>query len=87
MAKFTYIVTMTVPDEDQVPIEEILDFYGETDVYGFVQPLSPEQMAGVVLRERLGCDEDYGFDYSVDYEDYGTFLLRLTEQGKLGGVR
>ena len=31
------------------------------------------------MQERMGCDEDYGFDYTVDCEDYGTFLLKLTE--------
>ena len=71
MAKFTYLVTVEVPDEPQVPNDDgIAEFYcvvqeGHPLKY---QPLESDELAEVVMRERLGCDEDYGFDYTVDYE-------------------
>jgi hypothetical protein len=66
---FTYKVTVTVPDEPAVLGE---DYSRWEDVF-FDDPDAPAQvssqsMAGIVMAERLGCDEDYGFDYRVNYE-------------------
>lgn len=89
MAKFTYLVTVEVSDESITAPERYVDEASWIDDKGdLVTPyLVSEQMADIVMSERLSCEDDYGFDYTVDYEDYGTFLLQLTEQGKLGGAR
>ena len=59
MAKFTYKVIVEVPDEGLI-------LGGDWDEDGKVY--SPDEMAAIVMRERLGCDEWYGFDYTVNYE-------------------
>jgi len=58
-----YKVTVTVPDEPQVLSEDYSHFSEEED--GSVDSAG---MARIVMAERLGCDEDYGFEYRVDYD-------------------
>ena len=81
--KFTYLVTVEVPDNDLMPTEiddgDICEFYGNEKEEG-TGGFSPATLAMIVMRERLNCDEHYGFDYSVEYEDYGAFLLRVWKQ-------
>jgi hypothetical protein len=55
MARFYYLVYVDVPDNDLVLRDEVGSF-------------SPETLANIVMQERMGCDEDYGFDYTIDYE-------------------
>ena len=55
--RFTYKVTVTVPDEVQTVYHH--------DIW---QNLGPESMTGIVMMERLSFEEDYGFDYSVEWE-------------------
>ena len=68
MAKFTYLVTVEVPDEPQQTTQyEVIDFYGDPSL-DHTQKFSAPKRADIVMAERLGCDEDYGFKYTVDYE-------------------
>ena len=67
MARFTYKVTVDVPDNALRPDnEDVTEFWAyELDEEG---NLSPEILSHIVMSERLGCDEDYGFGYSVDWD-------------------
>ena len=74
MAKFTYMVTVTVPDEP-MQVSEYTD-YEDVFIDGFDEATdqslcSPFALAKIVMASRLGYDEDYGFDYTVDYEAVG----------------
>lgn len=68
MARYYYMVYVDVPDNDLVPSDDdIREFYcGEAE--DEVGSFSPETLANIVMQERLGCDENYGFDYTIDYE-------------------
>ena len=68
MAKFTYLVTVEVDDGDvEITDWNTSEFYGDGDgMSGETFPA--DTRAEIVMRERLGCDENYGFEYSVDYE-------------------
>ena len=75
MTEFTYRVTVTVDDDMGMPIEcyneDLFDWTDDDiDEEGNVTArwLSPETMARIVMSQRLGCDEDYGFGYRVDWE-------------------
>lgn len=63
MAKFIYLVTVEVPDEPVVLGDEYERWYQDED-----NSVGPVGMSQIVMLERLGCDEDYGFDYTVEYE-------------------
>jgi len=72
--RFTYTVTVEVEDDLGMPIEcydekwfHLTD--NDEDEEGNITArwLSPETMAGIVIAERLGHDEDYGFDYSIGW--------------------
>jgi len=67
MAKFTYLVTIEVSDDDLVPSDDnIREFYcGEAE--DEIGSFSPATLATIVMQERMGCDEDYGFDYTIDW--------------------
>ena len=73
MRRFTYKVVVDVPDDSKILSEEFMEMWGEQDCEDvdpskwFYEPLSPEVLSRIVMSERLGCDEDYGFDYTVDY--------------------
>ena len=60
MAKFTYLVTVEVPDESTMVQE---NQYEDTET-----PHSPREMADQVMAERIYFEEEYGFPYTVDYE-------------------
>jgi hypothetical protein len=81
MTTFTYIVKVEVPDNNLVPDDDnISEFYcGEAE--DEAGSFSPETLAMIVMRERFGCDEDYGFDYSVEYETGKDLLERLSNLG------
>jgi hypothetical protein len=67
MERFTYKVIVDVPDDALRPDnEEVAEMWTfEEDENG---KLSPETLSKIVLSERLGCDEDYGFYYRVDWD-------------------
>ena len=62
MAKFIYLVTVEVPDETVVLGEEYERWYQDED-----NSVGPVGMSQIVMLERLGYVEDYGFEYAVDY--------------------
>ena len=74
MARFYYRVWVDVPDEalsfpEGSEFNECYDWYAEDFTEGEgPMTYSPESMALIVMGERLGCDEDYGFPYTVDWE-------------------
>jgi hypothetical protein len=74
VTRFTYKVIVDVPDDSLRPDnkdvvecwsmdEEFDDETGEGK-----GTFSPETLSRIVLSERLGCDEDYGFYYRVDWD-------------------
>jgi hypothetical protein len=74
VTKFTYTVTVEVEDDLGMPIEcyneDLFDWTDDDyDEDGNITArwLSPDTMASIVMANRLGCDEDYGFDYTVDW--------------------
>lgn len=76
MARFYYKVWVDIPDDpgftyrfDKEEREDWADDYNEdADGDPTVPVWSHEALSKIVMSERLGCDEDYGFDYVVDYE-------------------
>jgi hypothetical protein len=67
MQRFTYKVIVDVPDDALRPNNEdvVSTWEYELDENGH---LSPETLSKIVLSERLGPDEDYGFNYRVDWD-------------------
>ena len=73
MARFTYKVIVDVPDDSMRPDnEDVAEFWSldeeEDDEGNGDGKFSPETLSRIVLSERLGCDEDYGFYYRVDWD-------------------
>jgi hypothetical protein len=77
MARFYYLVYVDVEDGlvevsggDHSGLAEFhvdaSEYDGEDEALKSV--FSPEARANIVMSERLGCDDDYGFDYTIDYE-------------------
>jgi hypothetical protein len=73
---FTYKVMVEVEDDMGMPVEcynedlfDLTDNIEDEDGSVVARFLQPEVMADIVMRERLGGDEDYGFDYTVEYEN------------------
>jgi hypothetical protein len=60
--RVVYTVTVTVPDEPQVLSDDYEEYAQYED-----NSVGPHGMARIVMAERLGGDEEYGFDYTVDY--------------------
>lgn len=67
MQRFTYKVVVDVPDDAIRPEDEdIAEFWSlDADEEG---NFSPDTLSQIVMSERLGCDEYYGFDYKIDWE-------------------
>ena len=59
MAKYTYTVTVTVPDGPTY----IKSLNGRDGAMALTST-----MADIVMRERCDYEEDYGFDYTVEWE-------------------
>jgi hypothetical protein len=75
MARFYYKVWIDVPDEGLLhPETEFIEdhhFEADWDEETEEPTFPPEVLAGIVMGSRLGCDEEIGFDYTVDYEAIG----------------
>ena len=84
MAKFSYLVTIEVSDDDLVPSDDNIREFYEAEAEDEVGSFSPATLAMIVMSERFGCTDDYGFDYPVDYEDFGEFILRVSKS--IGGA-
>jgi hypothetical protein len=78
--KVIYKVTVTVPDDPQV-LGADYELYAQDED----NSVGPIGMASIVMAERLNCDEDYGFEYSLSYdalrdvsqsEEYVTLTVR-----------
>lgn len=66
MARFVYKVVVDVPD-DSIAVENediILGWSIDLDKDG---KFSPPILADIVMSERLVYEEDYGFDYELDW--------------------
>ena len=61
--KVAYKVIVTVPDDPQILSEDYDNYFQDED-----NSVGPIGMSQIVMAERLGGDEDYGFDYTVKYE-------------------
>jgi hypothetical protein len=77
MTEFRYVVTVKVPDEGMPnPTTKFMEEYHfEADwdaETGEIPFFTPKTLADIVMGERLGPDEDYGFEYRVDYEAQAT---------------
>ena len=77
MAKFTYLVTVEVPDETlDFPagddFNERYDGFAEEFTEGVgPQTYSPQSLSEIVMAERLTCEDDYGFKYYIEYGSAG----------------
>lgn len=67
MARFTYKVIVDVPDDSMRPNNEDVAEFWELDADEDGN-FSPEILASIVMSERLGPDDNYGFDYRVDWD-------------------
>ena len=67
--KVVYEVAVTVPDVPQ-KLSTDYDYAADTQDGETGEDLatSPQGMAAVVMAERLGADEDYGFGYQLTYD-------------------
>jgi hypothetical protein len=67
VTRFTYKVVVDVPDDYLRPDNEDVTTMWEYDADEDGN-FSPETLSRIVLSERLGADEEYGFYYRIDWD-------------------